>query len=167
MHALRSGRSVPRPSHGWLALLKASHPRVSHPRSQNRSVSNRRPKPPTPQAKLSGIWSRNELYRTSRPKHTEAVGKLVSVTNKRLTIQAQTYARAQAVTGTRAVLHDAQILTTVSFVTQARCSRGFRLDLQAQVRWTLPLVERPPPSVVKFNVGPLGKNKKCTAPQNL
>ena len=66
--------------------------------------------PPTSQAKLSGIQSRNELYRTSRPKNTKAFGKLVSVTNKRLTIQAQTYARAQAVTGTRAVLHDAQIL---------------------------------------------------------
>ena len=89
--------------------------------------------------------SRNELCRASRPKHTEAVGKLVSVTNKRLTIQAQTYARAQAVTGTCAVLHDVQILATVSFATQARYSCGFWLDLQAHVRWTLRLVERPPP----------------------
>ena len=86
---------------------------------------------------------------------------MVSVTNKRLTIQAQTYARAQTVTGTRAVLHDAQILASKSFATHARYSCGFRLDLQAHVRWTLRLVERPPPSVVKFNVGPLGKTKNA------
>ena len=104
----------------------ASHPRVRHPKSKKGSGSNRRPKPPTSQGKLYGIWSRNELYRTSRPKNTKAFGKLVSVTSNRLTIQAQTYARAQAVTGTRAVLHDAKILASMSFATHARYSCGFR-----------------------------------------
>ena len=104
----------------------ASHPRVRHPKSRKRSGSNRRPSPPTSQAKLYGIWSRNELYRTSRPKHTEALGKLVCVTNKRLTIQAQTYAREQAVTGTQTVLHDAQNFTRMSFASQARYSCGSR-----------------------------------------
>ena len=65
----------------------ASHPRVRHPKSKKGSGSNRRPKPPTSQGKLYGIWSRNELYRTSRPKNTKAFGKLVSVTSNRLTIQ--------------------------------------------------------------------------------
>ena len=77
----------------------------------------------------------------------KAFGKLVSVANKRLTLQAQTYARAQAVTATRPVLHDVQILATVFFATQVHYSCGFGLDLQAHLPWTLRLVERPPPQL--------------------
>ena len=93
--------------------------------------------------------SRNELCRASRPKHTEALGKLVCVTNKRLTIQAQTYARAQAVTGTPAVLHDAQILATVSsqhkpaaLASSGRSCSASALDLAPS--------GTPPPSVVNL-----------------
>ena len=140
---------------GWVSVpagLICIEPHDQHPR--NLDLSKSLPRHPRPNFTESRVGrralarrrtSRNELCRASRPKHTEAVGKLVSVTNKRLTIQAQTYARAQAVTGTRAVLHDFQILATVSFATQARYSCGFWLDLQAHVRWTLRLVERPPP----------------------
>ena len=121
---------------GWVSVsagLIWIEPDDQHPR--NLDLSKSLPRHPRPNFTESRVGrralarpptSRNELCRTSRPKYTEAFGKLVSVTNKRLTIQVQTYARAQAVTGTRAVLHDAQILATVSFGTQARCSRGFR-----------------------------------------
>ena len=50
----------------------------------------------------------------------------------------------EAVTGTRANLQEVQIVATTSFAAQARYSCGFRLHLQARVRWTLRLVERPP-----------------------
>jgi hypothetical protein len=99
--------------------------------------------------------SRDGLYRTSRPKNTPALGKTVSVTNKRLCIQAQTCARARAVAGTRAVFHDAQIPASVLFRnTSSPLSR-------VQVACAFDLAPRgTPPSFVTLNVGPLGNTRK-------
>ena len=50
-----------------------------------------------------------------------------------LQFKAQTYARAQAVTGTRAVLHDAKILASLFFATQARYCCGLRNFVEGAV----------------------------------
>ena len=99
----------PRNLDPWISLPRHPRPNFTEIRVRSRALARLR-------------TSRNELCRASRPKNTEAFGKLVSVTNKRLTIQAQTHARAQAVIGSRAVLHDAQIHASMFFATQARHS---------------------------------------------
>ena len=65
----------------------------------------------------------------------------------------------EAVTGTRANLQEVQIVATMSLAAQARYSCGFRLDLQARVRWTLRLAERPPLSCKIYWCWHSGKNK--------
>jgi len=106
--------------------VRAPHPRVRHPKSKKRSGSNRRPSPPTSQAKLYGIWSRNELYRTSRPKNAEAFGKLVSVPNNDLQFKRKPLLARKQRQVLRAGLHDVQIVATMSFATHARYFCGFR-----------------------------------------
>ena len=133
------------PRNADLSKSLPRHPRRNFTESRVRSRALARPR-----------TSRNKLCRASRPKTTKAFGKLLSVTSNRLTIQAQTYARAQAVAGTRAVLHDAKVLASVFFATQARycCGSSGRMTLcVGPCAWW----NAPPPSVVKFNAGPPGE----------